>query len=247
MNEAQPGLGHNNPPPFDQAVIDGIRAKASAMLEDSKEWLKKGALEDDTQAQLAADHIAALRKLKAEATKAKADAKKPHVDASKAVDAAFGAVVDGIEKMISRPLDMQTVYLREKQARLEAEQKAEQERIAAEKAENEAKLAAAAASGDAIAEAEAEKAAKALEREEKRAAAPVKASVGSATGGGRTISTRTLRSAKITNARLLALHFCNDPKLIETLQSLANAHVRAAAFDGVDLPGTETYTEEKAA
>lgn len=247
MSEDAAGIGHNNPPPFDPDVIGGLRAKAAGLMAAHRDWIEKGILEDDEQARRAADHIAGLRALKKEALAAKAAAKKPHQDAAKACDTAFDAVTLGIDRMLEKPLAMQTAFLKAKQERIDAERRAEQERIAREKAALEEKLALAAASGDAIAEAEAEKAAKAIAREEKRAAAPVKAAVGSATGAGATISMRKLRHARIVNARLLALHFVQHPDMLDLLQRLANRHIRAADWDGVDLPGTTHYEEESAA
>lgn len=247
MTQDPAGLGHNNPPPFDPGVLEGLRAKASGLAAAHRDWIEKGVLEDDEQARRAADHIAGLRTLKKDVVAAKAEAKKPHQDAVKACDAAFDAVTLGIDKMLEKPLAMQTAFLKAKQERIDAERRAEQERIAREKAALEEKLALAAARGDALAEAEAEKAAKTLAKEEKRAAAPVKASVGSATGSGATISMRKIRHARIENARLLALHFIQHPELLDLLQRLANRHIRAADWDRVDLPGTTHYEEESAA
>jgi chemotaxis protein histidine kinase CheA len=241
------GIGHNHPPPFDQSVIDSIRADASALVEANREWLQKGSLESDEQAARAADHVSGLRKLKKRAEEGKTAAKKPHDAAAKLCTAAYSPVIDGIEKMIRTTLAMQTEFLNLKQEELNRQRREAEAEAARQRAEAEAAAQAAAQANDPIAEAAALNAVKAAEKAEKQAARVETARVGTATGAGGTIAMRTRRVARIVNARALLIHYQDHPDILEALQRLANAHVRAANFDGNDLPGTKTENERTAA
>ena len=63
-------------------------------------------------------------------------------------------------------------------------------------------------------------------KEVKRAEKPTKVSVGSATGGGRSMAMRTQAYAEIMNIRAVFMHFSENPRVIEVLQSLADAEIR---------------------
>lgn len=249
MNDMQPVndravIGANNPPPYDPDVLAKHTQAASALAAEAAPWLNKGEVESETEASQLNDVIAKARKLYKNAEDARKAEKQPHMDASKAVDTAFAVAVSALEKTATSLKPIMTKWLQ----KVEAEKRAEAERQAeiARKAKEEAdRLAAqAAASNDAMAAAQAEAAQKEAAKLDTAAtrASKVKANVGSATGGGRSMALRTVTTAQIDNFNLVYRHFHEHPDVRDVLQRLANAAVRA----GVDVPGT-TKLETKAA
>lgn len=238
MNDLTPGAGHNNPPIVDPAILEEAKKIAhEAVAEADKIVLP---IKDKHQAEEIGDTINKLRTTFKKVDTMRADAKKPHDEASKAVQKAFTVFLDALTKSAEKLKGAASQFLREEQARLDRE--AEERRIAARKAqeEEEARLRLAESRGDTMAVAAAEQALqeanKAVDKTERE---PAKATIGSATGGGRTIAQRTTKTAKITNLRALFMHFEQHPEVFDTLQRLANAAVRDAGYQPGSVPGID--------
>ncbi|GGE24071.1 hypothetical protein SAMN05421774_10889 [Gemmobacter megaterium] len=237
--------GHNNPPPYDPDKHADLAARVEKFMATCNEVRAAGEITSEENAQHLSDLIAGLRGLKKQVEAQKKADKAPHDEAGKAVVAAFSPLEERLERAAKAMLVVMQGWLDKKKAEAEAEKarKAAEAEAARKAAEDAA--AQAAATGNIDAEIEAERLAKEAAKAEKRAAKQVKVSVGSATGAGRTVSTRKVRSAEITNARALFLRYADHPKVLDVLQSLANADVRSgeiteanAALFGVSIRET---------
>lgn len=193
----------------------------------------------------ARDLIARTQALGKKVEAARKEAKQPHMDAAKAVDTEFKPLKEALDELVAaikRPL----------QAYLVAEEKRRQaEAEAARKAAEEA----AAFAEDASADDDEELAAKAAEfakrRQEKaeQAAALAEngAKVESKAGLSRAASLRTYRYAEVTDTAAAAAHYANHPDVIEAIQKVANAEIRAAKGAPVTIPGIVVREEQRVA
>lgn len=240
--------GHNNPPPYDpdsfSVIVEGVDEFAAAC----GEWLDLAEISTEEEAGYLVDFIAGARKNLKEVEAWRVEAKRPHDEAAKAVQNAARRPVDTLDRVIKRALDLLTPY-QTKRRREEEERARLQREEARRKAEEAARLAAQAAdcndiAGEVAAETaqkEAEKLARAADWIEAKSGA-----VQSASGGGRTVALVNIRSAEIENMAAVFMFFRARPEVVDVLQRLATAHVRAAGWDGKDIPGTRTVIEEKA-
>lgn len=230
-------------PPFDAGKIALYSANVSSFCDACGAWKDLGRIETTEQSERLTDFVAGARGLVKKIEDARKAEKKIHDDRGKAVQAAFFPLLTKLERVLDEMKVMQGDWLRREDARIAAE-KAEKARIAREEAEAaERALAAAEARNDISGVVDAEAAMKAAEVAQAEAARTVKASAGSATGGGRTMALRKTKFAVITSPRAVFMHFEKHPDVMETLQRLANAAVRA----GETVPGTEIETKETAA
>lgn len=243
-----PPSGHNNPPPYREDKVAEHNAKAAEFLDVAGKWLDLKEIQTEDQAARLTDFITGVKqRQKATDEDRKAD-KKPHDDAGKKVQAAYNPIIEKLKKAVERVTPMQTAWLTklEEQRRAEARRAEEEARRAEAEAARLAQQAE--ARNDIAGEAEAEEAAKRAAEMKKDAAglAKKRAQVKSATGGGRTTSLRTVRSAKITNVRMLFMHYQAHPDVAECLKRLADAEIRAAKGAPVNIPGIEVIEERKA-
>jgi len=220
-------IGANNPPPFDPEIHADLAGRVEKFMDACNEVRAKGDIESEEQAEFLGDHIAGMRGLKAKVEATKKAEKKPHDEAGKAVLAAFSPLEERLERALKAMLAIQNGWLTKKRAEAEAEQERKRAEAEAIKRAAEEAAAKAAATGNIDAEIEAEKLAKEAAKAKKAAGRKVSVSVGSATGAGRTISQRTVRKAEIQNISALFVRYRTHPKLIECLQLLADADVRA--------------------
>lgn len=242
MEQVTPGMGHNRPPAYDPQTYADIRARVDAFMKASNEIKASGPIKTDEEAERLADHIAGLRGIKKQTEATKKAEKSPHDAAGKEVLAAYDPEEERLERAIKGMLAIMSEYMDRKRAEAEAEKARKlAEAEAARKAAEEAAKAAA-ESGSIDAEIEAERLAKEAAKAAKSASRDAKVGVASASGGGRTISERTTREAEIKNISALFVRYRTHPKLIDCLQSLANADVRAkeiteenAAIYGVEI------------
>lgn len=243
-------IGANNPPPYDADVVAAHEKRARELADAGGAWLDLGKIETEDQASKLNDFISQANKAMKSIEDDRKKAKQPHLDAGKEVDTAFKALatpLDTLIKKLKRPL---SDYLTEKKRREDARK--EEEREAARKAQEEAdrKLREAEARNDVIAQTQAEEAAKQAAKAAKQAEKPARVNIASATGGGRTMSSRTVYRAEIENANR-AFSFFRDhefwgPKLIETMQRMAEAERRDA--EGVnEIPGVKFHEERSVA
>lgn len=250
MNDMNPRavIGANNPPPFSQETVDAHAANASQFVDAAGQWLDLKEITDEAEAARLNDFISGVKKAKKAADDARKAEKKPHDDAGKAVQAAYKPILDKFDLTIKKVAPMLTAHMERKEAerRAEAARQAEEARKAQEEA---ARLAAQAeARNDIAGEVAAEEAKERAEQLAKDADRAAKAStqVSSATGGGRTASLRTIRKARITNMRVLFMHYQDRPELAECLLSMANADIRSRDVDHTKIPGIEIIEEKVA-
>lgn len=243
-----PPRTHNNPPPFDPDIYAAKVAKVDAFADAAGQWLDLGQITTEEQAAYLADFIDGARKLAKELEAWRVEAKRPHDEMAKAVQDAARQPKATLDRVTDRALSLLTPWQVQKKRAEEARAAAAREE-ARKRAEEAQRLAAAAmARHDIAGEVAAEQAA-AEAKDMARAADRIEATGGqvqSASGGGRTLALVKTRSARIEKPLPVFLFFRDHPDVTDVLQRLANAHVRAKGWDGKDIPGTVTVTEEKA-
>lgn len=242
--DAPPPAGHNNPPPYDVEAFAALTATADEFLEAADIWRKQEVTSDELAGQLT-DMISGLRKNLKAVDEARKAAKKPHDDAGKAVQAAFTPLADRYDRALKVLLAKAAAWIAKKQAEeYERRAKAKAEADALE-AEAKMKAMEAEASGNIDAQLEAEAAAKEAAKAQKVAAKETKVNIGSASGAGRTVSTRTRRVVTIVNQNRLYLHLQNDERVGDFLHSLATAEANSKDFAG-EIPGCEIQEKQVA-
>ena len=222
-------IGHNSAPRAEEKM-DRARILASKV----DEWgAKVQTIQDEEDAGVARDFLAAILAEEKEAAAAHKAEKKPFVDGGKKVDEKWRPVKD-LLSACKPPLQL---LLTKWARKLEAE-KAETARKAAEEAERRAREAAAATSAattveEKVAAAAAEKAA-AKAQKAAEVAANDRARVTSASGGARAASLRKTYAAEMTSYPIACRSYANHPEVVAVLEKLASADVRAAK--GAEAP-----------
>lgn len=240
------GVGHNSGAVFDEVARDNLDATADEFLIASQKWIDMSALSTDIQAAQLTDQIDGLRGLMKKVEDARKADKKPHADAAKAVDDAYRPVTAKLQTCMAGLKKLADSWLQLKRAQAENERR-QREADARAKQEAADRAAAEAAQGnDLAAQIAAERAAKEAEEAQKAADAKIDTSMRSMSGAGRTISTRTQRTVVIKNVRQLFLHYQDHPRVMEVLQSLAQADVRAKDVDHTQIPGIRIEETEVA-
>lgn len=239
------GMGHNNPPPYSQESRDAAQAAVDKFNETAKAWLNIEGVEDADRAEKLNDFLTGGKKLSTRIESTRKTQKQPHLDAGTEVDKVFNSMKATLAKMDERLRPFLDAFLRKEKEKAEAERR--EKEAAARLKEEEAKAAAAKvaeAENDIAAQQAAEDAAAEAEKAAKAAAKPAKASVGSATGGGKTTSLRTTRKAKVTNISKLFMYYREAPEVEEVLLRLANADIRAKDVDESKILGIEIVETE---
>lgn len=228
--------------PYDPIKHAGFKVRVNAFAEACGKWRDLKVIQTAEQSEKLTDFISGARGIAKQIEEARKAEKGVHDAKAKVVQDAYVALIETMTRAVDTVKPMQADWLKREQARIDAE-KAEAARLAKEKADEAARLAAAAAArNDVAGEVEAERMAKEAAKEENAAYRPVSAKAGSATGGGRAMSMRTIRTAEIHNFNQVYLMFRDEPEVRDLLQRLANAAVRCGvAFD----PKTLTVKEEK--
>ena len=244
---ASPPIGHNNPPPFDPVPLAEKEALVASFLDAAGEWMDLGEIETDFQAENLNDFVSGARGLQKQIEDWRVKAKAPHAEAAKAVDDAARPHADKLKRAIDKALVMIGKYSGKKNRAAEAEAEAARLKAKQEVEEAERERLQAIARNDISGEVDAEKAiaeskAKALAAER---LAEESGRVRSASGAGRTVATVKIKHARIDNIRLAFLAVQDDPRVVETIQAVLNAKIRAAGFVG-DIPGVTIIIEEKA-
>ena len=238
LDNDTPPIGHNNPPPYNEDELANLAKGAADFIAASQVWMKE-TIEDDDQAGLLADQISGLRGQFKKVDEARKAAKKPHDEAGAKVQAAFTPILTKLTRAAEALKPLLAKYV-ERKAQIEAEEKRQAEAKARREREiAEQKLREAEAEGNIDAAVDAEAELTKAQKQEKAAAKPVSTQVKSSSGGGRTMAARSTWKAKITNIRQLFLHYQEHPDVIEVLQRLADADMRAAKGENPDIPGAE--------
>ena len=224
--EMSAAAGSNEPPPFDLAAVTAFKMRVTAFADACGKWRDLGQIQNAEQSAKLTDFVSGARGIAKQIEDKRKSDKKVWDDKAKAVQAAYAPLIDIMDRALDSVKPMQADWLKRENERI-AREKAEQERIARDKAaEAERMAAAAAARNDVIGEAEAEAARKEADKALRDAARQVSAKAGSATGGGRAMSLRKVKTAEIHSINGVYMHFREHPAVTELLQRLANEAVR---------------------
>jgi hypothetical protein len=229
-----PDVGHNSE---DVPLADLIRDYAERALA----WLKKTGVKDTQSKDMAANYRAKLLELKKQADTERELEKRPHLEASRAVDTKFKPLVEEADSAANELRDALTRYMREEEARLEAERRAkwEQERAAVEAARREVEAQRAKHLTEnpiaALTEPEPDLPLMPAEPE------PVKVQAGGQRG--RKTGLRTVTRYVVNDHAAALAFFANSEDVKELIQKLADRASKA----GVTVPGVETVVEKVAA
>lgn len=203
-------------------------------------WADLKQIGSEAQAERLNDFITGASRLEKAVDAARVEAKEPWKQRGEAVDAAFNPLRAKLDKVALAMKPLKADWLKREKDRKEREA-AEKKRLADEALEAARKLKAEAeARNDFSGAAEAEALEKAAQKDVKKADKPVRVSVGSATGAGRASGLRTVWHAEITNIRAVFMHFQDNPRVVEVLQSLADAEARG----GREVPGAIRKSKE---
>lgn len=229
-----PDVGHNS---ADVPLADVIRDYAERALA----WLQKTGIKDTQSKDMAANYRAKLLDLKKQADAEREAEKRPHLEASRAVDAKFKPLIEDADAAANQLRDALTKYMRDEEARLEAERRAkwEQERAAVEAARREVEAQ--------RAKKMAEDPIAALTSPEPdlplMPAAPEPVKVQAGGQRGRKTGLRTVTRYVVNDHAAALAFFANSDDVKELVQKLAERASKA----GVTVPGVETVTEKVAA
>ena len=231
---------------YDPDTHAELAAHVQVFCDAAGKWLDIKTIQTAEQSERLTDFVTGARGLCKRVEDSRKGAKKPWDDLSRQVQDAYSPLASKVKIIAEKMKLMQSDWLKREQARIaaekrEAEAKAREAREAAEKAAAEAE-----ARNDISGQVEAEEALKAAQKAEKAAAKPAKAQAGSATGAGRTMALRTVRTAEIVNVKAALLYWMNDPALLAELQRIANAAVRSGDIteDQAILAGIKIKTEK---
>lgn len=247
MDDLSASMGHNSQLPYDPEVAEALEARVRDLADAGGAWLEQGPVDRDEQAGKLNDFMTQVRTCEKDIEAARKAAKKPHDDAAKAVDAKFKTLTVPLATLTAKLKAILSAFAAEKQRKLDEERRRQQEEARRQQEEADRLRREAEARNDVIAQAQAEEAAKEAAKAAKAAEKPVRAQIASATGGGRTMSSRVSHRAEIESMNK-AFSFFRDhefwgPKLRETFQKMAEAERRDA--DGVnEIPGV-TFHETR--
>lgn len=246
LDAAREATAEDENPAYDLAKWAALAANTEAFCDAAGEWKRLKRIGSAAQSERLTDFVDGARKLHKAVDEARKAEKAPWDAGAQKVQDAFSPLLAKLKTVGDSMKAMQADWLAREQARIEAERRARAEEAARARAEAEREAAQAAARGDISAQVDAEKAIKDAEKDQKAAARQAKARASSATGGGRAMALRKIRSARIVNLRACFVRFQTDPAVVEALQRAANAAVRAgmseddAKLAGIDIVETET-------
>jgi hypothetical protein len=228
------------PLPYDAAKLAAFRVRVSLFAEACAKWAKLGEITSKEQAERLTDFFGGSRSLWKQIDDLRKEEKRPHAEAGNTIQEVFTTLLEVVKTTMDKLAPMQAAWLAREQKRIDDE-KAEAARVAqAALDEANRKAAIAAANNDVIGEVEAKAELKAAKKDVKAAARPERARAGSATGAGHTMAARLYKHAVIVNQSAVYMHFRDEPRVIELLQSLATAAVRS----GITFPETVLTVKE---
>lgn len=213
--------------PYDGDAHFALQVQVDSFVNAAKVWFQRvPKIQVEDQAKRLNDYLSGATKLKNLVEEARRAAKKPWDDRAQAVQDAFKPMTDDLELAQKWFKPLQTAWLLAEKDRIAREKQAKLDEAAAKKREADALLAQAAVNGDIRAQREGEALQKEAAKDEKVASRDVRPSVGSASGGARTVGLRKTAYAHITNQNAVYMQFREHPRVVEVLQSLADAEVR---------------------
>jgi len=220
------------PPPYNTVAHTAFSLRVQAFMDACGKWADIKTINSKEQSERLNDFINGARTLWKKVDEQRVADKKPHDDRGAVVQAAYTPLKDKLTAAADKLKPMAADWLARETARLAAEQAAAKAEADA-KAEAARKLAAEAeARNDVSGEVDAAAQLKEAQKMQAAAGKDLKAKIGSASGAGRTMSFRTVKTAEIHNLNGVYMHFREHPDVIELLQRLATAAVRAGVeFD----------------
>jgi len=236
-------IGHNNPPPFDEAKRQELAQAANEFATTWKQW--EGVEITVENAGRLNDFFEGARKTAALIEKQRKVEKEPHLEAGRMVDAAYKAVGSVIEKVVESARKALSAHAQKVAREQELAKQAAME--AARKAAEEA-AAAAAEAEDEVEKAEAlQKQEEALQAALEAEAAKTTGRVESESGMGRTTALRTYYHAQVDDPiKAVSWLYRNHPgELCALVERLANAATRSDKE--LQIPGVSFRKEEKIA
>ena len=234
------GMGHNQGPPFDEALLAELTDLAKKQAAAGDAWKAAPPVEDEETEGKLTDYLSGLTASISRIEQARKDQKQPHLDAGRAVDEAFNPLKKALEARQGAVKWKLGEWLKIKRTRQEAAARATREAAEAEARRLEAEAAQAA---DAV-EAERKAAeAKAAQKAAAKASEPVKTQAKSGTGAGRTVGLRTTYKAEILNWAFAIKHFSETPEVREVVQRLADAEARRQK-EALAIPGVRVITSQ---
>lgn len=221
-----------SPPAYNVISHAAYDLRVAAFMEACGKWADIKVIGSAEQSERLTDFVTGARQLWQKVEDQRKADKKPHDDRAAEVQAAFIGLLNKLKAAGDKLKPMQAVWLAREQARIDAEND-ETKRLADEKAEAARQLGAqAAARNDVSGEVEAAAMLKEAGKEQKAAGRDVKAKAGSASGGGRAMSMRDVKTAVIHSQNSIYMHFREHPDVVDLMQRLANQAIRSGVeFD----------------
>lgn len=231
---------------YQQLVEDKLKA-----LDD---WEKIKVIPDEEVAERMRDFIAGVNSLLSDVDAMRKDEKQPFLDQANRVDDRWNPLKNRLQRVADWAKAKLDAYMREKKRQAEERERIAREAAAAERRKQEdaaRKAAEAKRASDRIeAEARAAEAAKNAKRAERvadKAAAPTR--VASATGMTRAAGFAKERKAQVTDPKkafaALIKSASDRAALIEEMERLANARIRASRGADITIPGFEITEQDK--
>lgn len=226
---ASAGIGHNQPPPEEQVVIDFREAMIERLptweqrIDDLEAACDRAIIDSEEAAGKGADVVKSIRALQTAIAGAHKEAKEPYLLASKAVDGAKNAPTGRLDSAKRKLEAKMTEFLRQQQAkaekaRREAEARAREEAARAAEAEK-ARL-----------EAEGAGDIEALEQVE-AVAAPARVEVKQeairSVDTGASVAGRKEWQCRVTDYELAVIEMLDDEKVREAIEACAKRRMRA--------------------
>ncbi|WP_370372943.1 hypothetical protein [Henriciella pelagia] len=225
--------GHNNPPEAAELFkeeIERLREKADLMA-------SQGITEDNAGA--ARDVIGLAGQLSKDIDAKRKEVKQPHLDAGREIDGTYNPLVSEAKDCVKTLRNALQSFVVERErkaeeARREAERKAAEEAEKARQFENDPLL-----GEDSAAQAKAAEAEARLVAAEAKQASSIKGS-----DGFRAMGTRIKRYAEVTSFPALIAHYAGHPDMKEMAEKLANADIRHAKGEPIEIPGVKIIEEK---
>lgn len=212
---------------YDHAAHFALQAQVDAFIHAAAIWSKKvPTIQTAEQAERLNDYLTGATRLKsAIETQRKLD-KKPWDDRADQVQAVYAPLTRSMEVTQGWFKPLQTAWLLAARDRIAKEKSDKLAAAAAKQAEVDALAAQAAVHGDVRAQVEAEAMQKEVDKDIKQASRVVAPTIKSASGGGRSMGLRKVAFAEIKNQNAVYMQFREHPRVVEVLQSLADAEIR---------------------
>lgn len=237
----------DEPKPYDEAAHHALAMSVMAFCDACGAWKDLKQISTAAQSERLTDFVTGARALFKKVDEQRTSDKSVHDARAAAVQTAYKTLLDKLKRVGEDMKEMQSDWLTRENERIaaakaEAAAKAAAEREAAEKEAAEAER-----RNDVSGAVEAEARLKAAEKDAKAAARTTTAKAGSATGGGRSMSLRTVYECEIESINHAFAAFRTAPEVADALVRLANAEVRSQAGEKVAPVGFKLITKQVAA